>query len=154
MMNVEDDYFVTRKVYSQKSFNSSFYKREEAEKFNLKAKFESISFRLKNADKKYWFKKQLYNRLPFLNWLIKYNVRKSFISDLLSGITVGFIQIIQGMAYGMLAGLPSTNGIYTSLFPGLIYWIFATSQHISIGAYAVVAMLVSNTVTKVIFLCL
>ena len=148
-MNYENDYFITRKIYSQKNFNSNFLKCETVN-FNLNAKFESISFKLKNANKKYWCKKKLYNSLPCLKWLIKYNVRKNFVSDLLSGITVGVIQIIQGMAYGMLASLPSNNGIYTSLFPGLIYWIFGTSQHISIGAYAVVSMLVSNTVVKVI----
>ena len=52
------------------------------------------------------------------------------------------------MAYGLLAALPSVNGMYSSLFPGLIYWIFGTSHHVSIGAYAVVSMMVGATVTK------
>ena len=50
------------------------------------------------------------------------------------------------MAYGLLAGVPEVNGLYTSFFGGLIYWIFGTSRHISIGSYAVVSLLVSDTI--------
>ena len=37
------------------------------------------------------------------------------------------------MAYSMLATLPPINGIYMSVFPILMYTIFGTSKHLTIG---------------------
>ena len=141
--DIDPDFFITRKVFSQRKFNEKYLKNEKPI-FDIKRKFKNISLRNVNI------KKQLYARLPILRWLLKYKIRENFILDLVSGITVGIVQITQGMAYGLLANLPSVNGIYTSLYPGLIYCLFGTSQHISIGAYAVVSMMVGNTVTKVV----
>jgi MFS superfamily sulfate permease-like transporter len=51
----------------------------------------------------------------------------------LSGVTVGFVVIPQGMAYAILAKLPPEYGLYTSFVGFLLYWAFATSKDITIG---------------------
>ncbi|CDW51824.1 Sulfate tra GLY and STAS and Sulfate transp domai n containing protein [Trichuris trichiura] len=48
------------------------------------------------------------------------------------------------MAYGTLAGLDAAHGLYTSFFPGLLYFFLGTSRHNSLGVFAVISMMVSS----------
>lgn len=58
--------------------------------------------------------------------------------------------IPQGMAYGMLAGMPVEYGLYSSLFPPLIYMFFGTASHLSLGTNAPISILVADSVTAAI----
>lgn len=80
--------------------------------------------------------------IPILNWLPKY--KRSYLSgDIQSGLTVAIMLVPQGMAYGLLAGLPPIYGLYASLFSLLLYAIFGTSRQLSVGPAAIVSMLVA-----------
>lgn len=80
-------------------------------------------------------------RIPLLEDLKKYDSRL-FLADLIAGLTVAVLLIPQGMAYGLLAGLPPIYGLYAGLIPLLIYPIFGTSRQLSIGPVAVVSIIV------------
>lgn len=86
--------------------------------------------------------------IPVIDWLPKYNYKDLFVGDLTSGITVAVMHIPQGMAYAMLAGVPPNVGMYMAFFPTLIYFLFGTSRHISMGTFAIVSLMVSKIVQQ------
>ncbi len=52
------------------------------------------------------------------------------------------------MAYAYLAGVPPIYGLYSALIPLIVYALFATSRHLSIGPVAVSAILVAAGISK------
>ncbi|CAF1544576.1 unnamed protein product [Rotaria sp. Silwood1] len=88
------------------------------------------------------------NRLfPFITWLQFYDIGW-LPSDILCGVTVSIIYISQGMAYALLANVPAIIGLYMSFFPPLIYALFGTSRHVSIGGIAVISLMTGNVINS------
>ena len=54
------------------------------------------------------------------------------------------------MAYGLLASLPPINGLYVSFFPVLIYAMFGTTPHMSVGTFAVISLMIGAAIDKVL----
>ncbi|NWW61416.1 S26A2 protein, partial [Ifrita kowaldi] len=85
---------------------------------------------------------------PILQWLPKYKLREYLLGDIMSGVIVGVLLVPQSIAYSLLAGLEPIYGLYTSFFACIIYCIFGTSRHISVGIFGVVCLMVGQVVDR------
>jgi SulP family sulfate permease len=94
-------------------------------------------------------RESLRRKVPMVTWMRDYS-RSLLRADLLAGITVGVVLIPQGVAYAMLAELPPIYGLYASIVPLPIYAAMATSRHMSIGPFALVSLLVADSVSEVV----
>ncbi|MFC0471412.1 SulP family inorganic anion transporter [Halalkalibacter kiskunsagensis] len=65
-----------------------------------------------------------------------------FRKDLFSAFMVSLLLIPQGMAYAILAGLPPVYGLYTAIFPAIMYGLFGLSRQLSVGPVAVISIMV------------
>ncbi|XP_058791606.1 solute carrier family 26 member 10-like isoform X2 [Phymastichus coffea] len=84
--------------------------------------------------------------IPILNWLPRYRWKNDIFGDIVAGITVAVMHIPQGMAYAILGNVKPIVGIYMAIFPVLIYLIFGTSRHNSMGTFAVICMMTGKIV--------
>ncbi len=70
-----------------------------------------------------------------------------FRNDLIAGLTLFVMLIPQSMAYAMLAGVSPVMGLYASTIPLMIYALFASSRHLSVGPVAITSLLVFTGVS-------
>ncbi|GJD08651.1 Sulfate transporter 4.1, chloroplastic [Galdieria sulphuraria] len=61
-----------------------------------------------------------------------------------SSLTIGTILLPQGMSYAVVAGLPPIYGLYCTM-PMIVYSLFGTSKHLSVGPVALVSLLLANS---------
>ncbi len=54
--------------------------------------------------------------------------------EVLAGVVLATIAIPEVMGYAKIAGMPVITGIYTLLFPLVIFAIFCSSRHLIVGA--------------------
>lgn len=66
--------------------------------------------------------------------------------DLAASLTVTFLDIPQGVAYAMIAGLPPAMGLYAAAFPAIVGALFRSSRHVVTGPTNALSLLVGSAV--------
>ncbi|WP_052144882.1 SulP family inorganic anion transporter [Halalkalibacter okhensis] len=89
----------------------------------------------------------LFKLMPGLKRLVHYqpsHLRK----DLTAGIVVAVLFIPQSMAYATIAGVPLVLGLYAATLPLIIYALFGSSKHLSVGPVSIVSLLAFSGVAS------
>ena len=86
--------------------------------------------------------------LPIVTTLRTYKFKEYFLNDILAGLSVGVIHIPQGMGFALLTSLPPLYGLYSSFFPVLVYFFFASSRHNSAGTMSLVSLVIGSLVDR------
>jgi len=79
---------------------------------------------------------------------ISLQFRQDILGDIIAGLSVGVMTVPQSMGYSLLANMPPKYGLYTSLFPVLVYFIFGTSRHVSLGTMALGSLIIRSAIAR------
>ncbi|CAG2226634.1 PRES [Mytilus edulis] len=139
---MEDNFVhIEREPVTQESFDKLYRKSEG--KLHLNDKLKDT---FNCSTDKLW--RRMSSVFPIVAALRYYNFREKFVNDILAGITGGLFQIPHALAFALLASVKVENGLYTSIWPVMLYAIFGTSIHASIGTSAVVCMFTRSIVNR------
>ncbi len=86
---------------------------------------------------------KLFGNLPLASWLPQYT-QATLTQDSIAGIIVAILLIPQGMAYAILAGLPSQYGLYASILPLILYAALGSSRTLAVGPVAIASLMVNS----------
>ncbi|XP_059361150.1 prestin-like [Carassius carassius] len=136
-------YHVERPVFNEGYIDSELLHRKKRtpKSFQLR-----IAEHLRCSSKK--ARSVVFGFLPILTWLPSYPLKQYLFGDIVSGISTGVMQLPQGLAYAMLAAVPSVFGLYSSFYPVLLYTFFGTSKHISVGTFAVISLMIGGVAVR------
>ncbi|KAI6200297.1 STAS domain-containing protein [Aphelenchoides besseyi] len=133
---------------NQEQFDKIFsYQPAPTNKFNRHKLFRRIFRPCLSVTE---FANFFYSFLPIFQWLPTYEWKQSLMGDAVAGLTVGVIHIPQGIAYAVLAGVGPIYGLYTSFFAVICYSIFGSSRTMSVGPFAVVSLMLGESVRQIL----
>ena len=129
----KDEMSVKRRFYSTEKIDE-MYRRVKIPK---KSVFEEIKTNCFCSKKRVWT--LLTTVVPSVKIISRYKV-ENILADLIGGLTVAILHVPQSISLAIMAGLKPEHGLYTSLFPTILYLLFGTSPHISFGTNAILAI--------------
>ena len=140
---IDTGVLVKRPPFTQTAFDELHLKSDDDDKAPFSERLKS---KLKCSKQKVF--KAISAYLPVLNVIRYYNVKDWIVTDILAGITIGILHIPQALAFGNLTSVKVENGLYTSVWPVLLYVIFGTSAHVSMGTSAVICIVTAAVVDR------
>lgn len=81
-------------------------------------------------------------------WLRDYR-RQDLPGDIIAGLTVAIMLVPQSMAYALLAGLPPVMGLYSAIFPVMVYGLLGSTRILTFGPTAITSVMVLSAIGHV-----
>uniref|UniRef100_A0A9J8B6E5 Solute carrier family 26 member 3, tandem duplicate 2 n=1 Tax=Cyprinus carpio carpio TaxID=630221 RepID=A0A9J8B6E5_CYPCA len=137
-------YSVTRPLYSEDAFedeHAKVYRKHKTFLHHVIQYFTCTSERAKNT---------AISLLPIIGWMKTYSFKEWLLNDILSGVSTGLVAVLQGLAFSLLASIPTWYGLYAAFFPVIMYFFLGTSRHISVGSFPVLSLMVGAVVTRLV----
>ncbi len=135
---------IDRSIYNiakfEKEFSSHYIKPRASVTSNIKSNLKKLLA--------IYHPKNVLNILTILNLASEYKFKEYLIPDIISGLTVGVLHIPTSLAYGAITSLNLVHGLYSTFFPSLVYALFATSRHLSVGTFAIISIMVYSTIMR------
>lgn len=105
---------------------------------NEEPSFKECCFWMSN---RFFTRRKLLRLCPPLTWLPSYSL-EDLRGDLISGLSVAFTIVPQGLALASLAGLPPQYGLYTSFMGCFVYAALGTCKDMAVGPTSILSMIV------------
>ncbi|CAH2275781.1 chloride anion exchanger [Pelobates cultripes] len=140
----ENQYVVSRPIYSEESFKGQHEKIRRPHK----TFFDHLRVFFGCSPEK--AKRIAFTFFPIASWLPMYQIKAWLVSDIVSGISTGLVAVLQGLAFALLVNVPPGYGLYAAFFPVIIYFFFGTSKHISVGPFPVLSLMVGTAVLRLV----
>lgn len=140
---MESAVMIRRAPFTQVAFDDIHLKSEDHEKKTIAEKLRS-----KCSCSRQKLFKFLSAYLPIIKVLRYYNIKDFLVTDILAGVTIGILHIPQALAFGLLTSVKVENGLYTSVWPVILYVLFGTSAHVSMGTSAVICIVTAAVVDR------
>ena len=86
------------------------------------------------------------NFFPFLVWWHRVNAA-TLRSDVLAGLTGGFILVPQGVAFATIAGMPPEYGLYCAMLPAIVAALWGSSWHLVSGPTTAISIVIFAAVS-------
>lgn len=138
-------YDVKRSVYNEENFQQEHRKKGPT---SGNADIDITTFKHHVQCRCSWHKflRCMLTVFPFLEWICLYRFKDWLLGDLLAGLSVGLVQVPQGLILSLLTRqlIPPLNVTYAAFCSSVIYVIFGSCHQMSIGPFFLVSALMIN----------
>ncbi|XP_004710873.1 testis anion transporter 1 isoform X1 [Echinops telfairi] len=138
-------YDVKRDVYNEETFQQE-HRRKTSSSGNLDIDITTFRHHVQCRCSWHKFTRCMLVVFPFLEWICFYRLKDWLLGDLLAGISVGLVQVPQGLTFSLLARqlIPPLNIAYAAFCSSTVYAILGSCHQMSIGFFFFVSSLMIN----------
>nr|XP_048307165.1 testis anion transporter 1 isoform X6 [Myodes glareolus] len=142
-------YDVKRNVYNEENFQQE-HKRKAPSSGNLDINITTFKHHVQCHCSWHKFLRCVLTVFPFLEWMCLYRFKDWLLGDLLAGLSVGLVQVPQGLTLGLLTRqlIPPLNVTYAAFCSSVIYVIFGSCHQMSIGPFFLMSALMINVLKE------
>ncbi|XP_021489171.1 testis anion transporter 1 [Meriones unguiculatus] len=142
-------YDVKRNVYNEENFQQE-HKRKAPSTGNLDISITTFKHHVQCRCSWHKFLRCMLTVFPFLEWMCLYRFKDWLLGDLLAGLSVGLIQVPQGLTLSLLTRqlVPPLNVTYSAFCSSVIYVILGSCHQMSIGPFFLMSALMINVLKE------